>query len=217
MVEYKVVGKPGFARTIFAFLEAQYLSLNGKTVIVESDVTYHRLTDIALKTDIKYLYIDMVEVIQNIPEVIEKIIRSQDMLIIIGSKTSVQYNYNFIIDLLADTLGNSINNLVIECTYEMAPYKMNYTVVCEDTMPDVLECCQSLLYNVEKDRVAFVGIKQNRWQEYNLTSQELSDVVSSVLGVDEVVAQTITVEGSKLKQEVATYDLLSVIGRGNRR
>lgn len=217
LVEYKVVGKPGFARTIFAFLEAQYLSLGGKTLIVESDVQYHRLTDIVLKTDIKYLYIDMTEVIQNIPEVLEKIYNTQEKLIVIGSKTNIQYNYNFITDLLADALGNAISNLVIECSYDMAPYQMNYTVVCEDTMPDVLECCQSLIYNVEKDRVAFVGIKQNRWQEYNLTSQELSDVVSTVLGVDEVLAQTITVEGSKLKQEVATYDLLSVIGRGNRR
>ena len=215
--EYKVVGKPGFARTVFAFLEAQYLALSGKTLIVESDVDYHRLTDIVLKTRINYLYIDMNDLIQNIPEVLEQIIRTHEKLIVIGSKTNIKYNYSFIVDLLADALGNNISNLVIECSYDMAPYKMNYTVVCEDTMPDVLECCQNLLYNIEKDKVAFVGIKQNRWQEYNLTSQELSDVVSTVLGVDEVLAQTITVEGSKLKQEVATYDLFSVIGRGNRR
>lgn len=217
LTEYKVVGKPGFARTIFAFLEAQYLALGGKTLIIESDVQFHRLTDIALKTDIKYLYLDISDVLQNIQDALEQIYRTQEKLIVIGSKHNTQYNYNFIVDLLEDVLGNNISNIVVECSYDMAPYKMNYTIVCDCTMPDVLECCQSLLYNIEKEHVAVVGIKQSRWQEYNLTSQELSDVFSTVLDIDGVFAQTVTVEGSKLKQEVALYDLLSVIGRGNRR
>lgn len=46
MEEFPIIGLPGHARTCLAFIEAQYLALSSRTLIIESDVRYHRLTDI---------------------------------------------------------------------------------------------------------------------------------------------------------------------------
>ena len=50
-----------------------------------------------------------------------------------------------------------------------------------------------------------------------MTTQELHDIICELLGMDEIVAQTITLKGSVIKKENTVYDLLSIIGRGNRR
>lgn len=215
--EFRVVGKAGFARTVFAFLEAQFLSLNGKTVIVESDCKYHRLTDLVMKSELDYEFLEIGDFAGNMPKILEKIINTQKKLIVVGTTKLIDYSYDFIVNLLEDTLDTTVSNFVVECDFESAPYNQNYTVVMEDTMPDVLECCQSLVHPVNKEQVAFVAIRQNEWQPYNLDSTVLSDIIAELLGMDEVIAQSITIPGVILRKKGVTYDLLSVIGRGNRR
>lgn len=215
--EYVIVGKPSQARTMLAFIEAQYLAMKSKTLIIESDVNYHRLTDMVLKSGADYEFFDVADVYTNISTVISKIKMSKSNLIVVGATKRMDFSYDFLRDVLSDTLQFYVKNLVIEADFSRTPYSANYTIVFDDTMPDLLEAIDSMIYPVDPEKNVFVGVRQNNWQEYNMTTQELHDIICELLGMDEIVAQTITLKGSVIKKENTVYDLLSIIGRGNRR
>lgn len=217
LMEYPIIGKSTQARTMLAFIEAQYLALSGKTMILESDPKFHRLTDIVLKSDIEYMYIDISELVSDVSGVIEKVKLAKTNLIIFGCKTNLNFSYTFIRQILSDTLKDYVQSFVIELGFESTPYNSNYTIVFDDTMPDLIDAVNSMIYPIDITKNVFVGVRQNNWQPYNLSSQELSDVLCDLLSLPEVVAQTITLSGSEIKKESSVYDLLSIIGRGNRR
>lgn len=217
MKEFPIVGLDSQARTLLAFIEAQYLALSSKTMILEKDFRFHRLTDIALKSDVDFEYFDVVDIFNNIGSVINKIKMSKKNLIVIGCKTRVDFSYTFLRQVLSDTLKDYVQNFVIELDFKDTPFNANYTIVFDDTMPELLKTVESMLYPINIEKNVLVGVRYNNWQPYNLTSQELSDVVCDLLGLPEVVAQTITISGSTIKKENSVYDLLSIIGRGNRR
>lgn len=217
MVEYPIVGLPSMARSVVAFIEAQYLSLSAKTIVIESDSQYHRLTDIVLKSGIEYDMYTINDLINNVGKTINEIKTSKTNLIVIGCTNKIEYSYTFVRTLLADVLKGFVQYFVYECDFKDTPYNANYAVVFDDTMPDVLKTVENLLYPVDIEKNVFVGVRYNNWQPYYLTTQELEDVLCNVLTKRELVAQTITINGSTLKKENSIYDLLSIIGRGNRR
>lgn len=217
MEEFPIIGLPGHARTCLAFIEAQYLALSSRTLIIESDVRYHRLTDMVLKSNVECLFIDMAELFSNVNGTLDMIKTSKDNLIVVGSTTDLKYEYAYVRSLLGDVLKEFIQNFVIECDFTDTPYNGHYTVVFDDTLPDLLMCTDSLLYPVNNMNTVFIGVRQNTIQPYNLSTDEISDVICEVLGIDEVYAQTVTLNGSTIKKEDSVYDLFSIIGRGNRR
>lgn len=217
MEEFPIVGFPGHARTCLAFIEAQYLALSSKTLIIESDVRYHRLTDMVLKSDVECLFIDIAELFSNVNGTLDKIKSAKDNLIVLGSTTDMKYDYNYVRSLLGDVLKDFIQNFVIECEFTDTPYNGNYTVVFDDTLPDLLMSTDALLYPINNRKTVFIGVRQNTSQPYNLSTDEITDVICEVLGIDEVYAQTVTLNGSTIKKEDSVYDLFSIIGRGNRR
>lgn len=217
MEEYPIVGVPGHSRTCLAFIEAQYLALSSKTLIIESDVRYHRLTDMVLKSDVECLFIDVSELFSNVNGTLDKIKSSKDNLIVVGSTTNTKYDYAYLRSLLGDVLREFVQNFVIECDFTDTPYNGYYTVVFDDTLPDLLRCTDSLLYPINNMNTVFIGVRQNTIQPYNLSTAEISDVICELLSVDEVYAQTVTLNGSTIKKEDSVYDLFSIIGRGNRR
>lgn len=217
MIEFPIVGAPSQARTLVAFIEAQYLALSSKTLIVEYDFEYHRLTDIALKSGVEFEYFDVADIVNDISETINKIKMSKKNLIVIGCTSKLNFSYTFLKQILSDTLKDYVQNFVIECDFKDTPFSANYAVVFDDTMPELLRTVNSLIYPIDINKNVLVGVRFNNWQPYNLTTQELSDVACDLLGLPEVVAQTITITGSTIKKENAVYDLFSIIGRGNRR
>lgn len=217
MEEFPVVGLPGHARTCLAFIEAQYLALSSRTLIIESDVRYHRLTDIVLKSQVDCLFIDVAELFANVNGTLDMIKSSKDNLIVVGSTTDIKYDYAYLRSLLGDVLKDFVQNFVIECDFTDTPYNGNYTVVFDDTLPDLLMCTDKLLYPVNKMNTIFIGVRQNTMQPYNLSTSEITDIICEILSIDEVYAQTVTLNGSTIKKEDSVYDLFSIIGRGNRR
>lgn len=214
---YYVVGKRSYERTLFTFIEAQYLSLNGKTLIVESDMLYHRLTDMVLKSDAEYEYFDVEEFIGNPMDVINRIKNSAFKLIVIGCKNRVTYDYDFIFDILSSNLMGWVDYLIKECAFSQTPYGSYYNIVCADTVPDILECCQSLAYDVDETRVVMVGVRTSEKTEVNVTSQEMSDIVCTVLEKSVLRAEVVEAKGINLKGDEIVYDVFSLISRGNQR
>lgn len=214
---YYVVGKQSLERTLFAFIEAQYLALSGKTIIVESDIQFHRLTDMVMKSDAVYEYIDIQEFTVNPSGVLQRIKESTSKLIVIGSKDRYMYSYDFIFDMLVSNLTGYVDYFVKECGFTQTPYKQWYNIVCADTVPDVLECCDSLLYDVDPEKVVIVGVRTSEKTEVNISSTEMTDIVRTVLEKDNLFAEVVEADGINLRGEDIVYDVLSIIGRGNER
>ena len=214
---YYVVGSRSVERTLFAFIEAQYLALNGKTLIIESDVDYHTLTDMATKSKASYEIIDMQEVIDSISSVIARIKNSGSKLIIIGCVNRLHYDYDFIYDLFVSNLAGFVDYFVKECDFEQTPYGSYYNIICGATVPEVLECVSKLKYDVDEDKVLFVGMKTRELGPCNITSSEMTDIVQLLLGKAQLLAQVVSAKGIDLKGDGIAYDVLSLIGRGNER
>lgn len=214
---YYVVGKPSVERTLFTFIEAQYLSLTGKTIIVESDIDYHRLTDIAMRSDAKFEYIDIPEFIKNPKEFINFIRTSGSSLFVFGCKDRYHYDYNFLFDILTSNLTGWVDYLIKECNFDQTPYGQYYNIVCADNMPDILECCNSLAYDIDEGRCIMVGVRTSAQSDMNISSIEMTEVVRIVLEKPNLDAQVVEIPGINLKGDEVVYDVLSVITRGNER
>lgn len=214
---YYVVGKASYERTLFTFIEAQYLSLVGKTLIVESDIQYHRLTDMVLRSNSKYEYIDVTEFLTNPTQVINSIKGITSRLIVIGSKDRIHYDYDFVFDILTSNLIGWVDYFIKECDFTQTPYGSYYNIVCADTVPDILECCNSLLYDVDETKVLMVGIRTTDKTAVNISSSEMTDIVRTVLEKNRLMAEVVVANDINLRGEEIVYDVLSLIGRGNER
>lgn len=214
---FYVVGKPSYERTLFTWIEAQYLSLNGKVLIIESDVMYHRLTDMVCKSSINFELIDMFEFMVNPTSIINQIKESPAKLIILGCKQRTYYDYDFTFDIIVSNLTGWIDYFIKECDFSQTPYGQFYNVVCADTVPDILECCNSLAYDVDEDKVVMVGVRTNMQTEVNVSSHEMTDIVQTILEKHKLRAEVVEAKGINLKGDEVVYDVFSIISRGNER
>lgn len=214
---YYVVGKQSLERSLFTFVEAQYLSLTGKTFIIESDKNYHRLTDMVLKSQADFEYYDIEDFNTNCSDVLGKIKNSGSRLIVMGCKNRIDYDYDFLFDLLMNNLEGYIDYFIKECDFVQTPYGSYYNIVCCDTVSDILECVQSLRYDVDESKVVMIGLRTRNMGEINVTSSEMTDMVQLLLGKNNLHAEVITASGINLKGDEVTYDVFGVITRGNER
>lgn len=214
---YYVVGKRSMERTLFAFIEAQYLSLTGKTVILESDIEYHRLLDMVSRSGLAVENIDIRDFLTMPLKTIQRIKNSNYMLITITSIDRLEYDYNFIFDILESNLTGWVDYFVKECDFSQTPYGSYYNIVCADTVPDVLECCNSIAYDVDENKVIFIGLRTSNETEVNITSSELTDIIRTVLDKDTLPGQVFVIDGITLKGGELVYDIFSIIARGNQR
>ena len=214
---YYVVGKLSMERTLFTFIEAQYLSLSGKTLIVESDVQYHRLTDMVLKSSVEFEFIDIEDFNVNPTKIIQDIKASSARLIIIGCKNRIMFDYDFVFDILSSNLMGYVDFFIKECDFTQTPYGSYYNIVCADTVPDVLECCNSLVYDVDEEKVVMIGVRTNSKNECNITSTEMTEIVRIVLEKNNLIAEVVEANGINLRGEGIVYDVFSIISRGNER
>lgn len=214
---YYVVGDNSLERTLFAFISAQYLSLSGKTLIIESDTEYHRLTDMVKKSSVQYEYISIEDFHVNCSAVITRIKASVSKLIVLGCVERFDYDYDFLFDLLENNLVGYVDYFVKECDYAQTPYGSYYTIVCRDTVPDILKCVNSLKYDVDETKVTMIGIRTCDMGELNTTSSEMGDIVQVLLEKNTLHAEVVQMQGINLRGEDVVYDVLSIINRGNER
>lgn len=214
---YYVVGKQSMERTLFTFIEAQYLALSGKTLIVESDVQYHRLTDMVLKSSVEFEFIDIEEFNVNPTKIIQDIKGSSAKLIVMGCKNRIMYSYDFVFDILISNLTGYVDFFIKECDFTQTPYGSYYSIVCADTVPDVIECCNSLVYDVDETKVTMVGVRTNKKTDVNITSTEMTEIVRILLEKNNLCAEVVEADGINLRGEEIVYDVFSIISRGNER
>lgn len=212
---YYIVGECGIERTLFTFVLAQYLSLEAKTLIVESDVRYHTLSDMVTKSGIKCELFKIEDLYGDAKRVLNKIKNSTEKLIVLTATERIEYDYSFVMDIVMSNTVGFIANFIQECSYNDAPYGRSYTIVCKNTVPEVLKCINSLKYDTPEDLVTFVGLQLNNVGPVNINTSEFKAIVNNLLGKNNLEAQVVRAKGVKLKGEDIIYDVLSLVGRGN--
>lgn len=212
---YYIVGECGIERTLFTFVLAQYLSLEAKTLIVESDVRYHTLSDMVTKSGIKCELFKIEDLYKDAKRILNKIKNSTEKLIVLTATERIEYDYSFVMDIVMSNTVGFIANFIQECSYNDAPYGRSYTIVCKNTVPEVLKCINSLKYDTPEDLVTFVGLQLNNVGPVNINTSEFKAIVNNLLGKNNLEAQVVRAKGVKLKGEDIIYDVLSLVGRGN--
>jgi len=211
-----IVGDDCVERTLMVMLLAQYLCLQGKTIILEKDSEYHMLGELLTKSPVDYEYITIESISDDISSVLKTIRTTKKNLIYIGTTKRYKYDYNFLLDVLTSNLKDSVAYIIRECSFEETPYGKRYTIVTPNNIPAILKCCNSLKYDINAEDVTFVGLQASNLGPVNITSKEMSSIIKAVLNKDKISAQVVYVNGISLKGENVVYDILSILNRGNR-
>lgn len=208
---YKIVGADNDERTMFAFLTAQYLSFSGKTMILERDVDYHRLTEFVTKAELpNVMLVEVAELLSNPVQVIEKIRASSAKLIVVGAIRRVSYKYNFVLSILYNNLMSDVRYLVQEMSFEEAPSTEKYIAVFPSTIIGILNMAENInLTTLHNAR--FVGMDLHQLPALLINSSKaVSTILEDILEVQNISVQLIAVNSLKIGGD-STYDLRSII------
>ena len=198
-------------RTAIVFLLAQYLSLSSKTIIIEHDKDYHRLTEFYTKSQIGGLFINIMEIYQNVAEVINRIKQTPEKLIVIGTVERVKYDYNFLFTLLYNNLRDSVSYMIMECDFHELPYNVNTIYVSANTVPEILKLATSIVQPVIPEKTKFIGMQMNRLNPCYVNTPEMLSILSVILEKNKLDGQVLFTGGIKLKEDNSTYDIFSII------
>lgn len=211
--KYYVVGDASDERTAFALLAAQYLSETGKTLIVESDSEYHKLTEFVTKSEVDCYMLEVKDMYESLSIALTNIRKSEKKLIVVGAIERTQFSYRFITDLLYFSLKTDIDHLVVELPFSEAPYGRGLTVVMPSTVTGVLQACEQIPKSMI-EFIRFVGVNLNQLPEVHVNSGVvMSYVLRDVLGEQSILCPVVTVTSLRLNGTV--YDMGTVLSGGN--
>lgn len=209
---FHIVGDDIEERTVLAFLVAQYLSLSGKTLIMERDTRYHQLTEYVTKSGIECYSIDIADILNDPQLAVHNIRKSPQQLICVTSIPRLEYSYSFIFNVLYNNLYDSLRFFIQENTFIEAPTSTNFTVALRTTIPGVLHACEELdpsfihLAN-------FVGVNLQYLAETRIPSGiQLQTLISDVLNTKINPALIVNITSLRIGDK-AEYDIRSILGR----
>ena len=212
--KYYVVGENSDERTAMALLAAQYLSETGKTIIVESDPDYHKLTEFVTKSEVDCYLIEIKDLYESLSMALTNIRKSDKKLIVVGAIERSIFTYRFIIDLLYFSLKRDLDHFVVELNFDEMPYGSRSTVVIPSTVIGVLTACEqidkTMLPNIQ-----FVGVNMNQLPEVHVNSGVvMSYILRDVMGDEDILCPVVTVTSLRLNGTI--YDMGTVLNGGNR-
>lgn len=207
-----IVGDDYPERTVFAFLAAQYLSLTGKTLILERDVEYHQLGEYVTKSKVDCCIIDVSDIMHDPAKVIANIKRAPQKLICVICVPRIEYSYSFIFNVLYNNLKDNISYFVREDTFVEAPSTTDYVVAVRNDIPSVLKACENLDRSFIPN-ARFVGVNFQSLPETRIVSSEqMKIIISDIMDTDRISAIILNVSTLKVKGSI-DYDLKSILGR----
>jgi len=205
-----ITGENTNERTAFALVLAQYLAQTGKTLIVEPDPEYHRLTEFITKAGIEAECVQVKELFNKPREAMERIKNTKQKLVVITCIDKCPYVYDFVINLLYYNLIDTFRYLIIESGYEDVPENNMKVVVVPDTMDGILKAGQL----VEPADVAFcnfVAVDLGALPETHIpSSKSVADILNDLIGVNDIKCTVFEIASLRLKDK--PYDLGSVVG-----
>ncbi|HBF5809507.1 TPA: hypothetical protein KOR75_001086 [Clostridioides difficile] len=206
-----VCGEDREERTAMVFLLSQYLSLSSKTIIIEHDRKYHRLTEFYTKSQLDGLFITVMEIYQNVEEVINRIKNTNKRLIVIGTIERVKYDYNFLFTLLYNNLRGYVDYMIMECDYHELPYNVNVVYVTSNIVPEIIKMATSIKQVVIPEKTKFIGMQMNTLNPCYVNTLEMLSIISAILQKNGLDGQVLYSGGIKLKEDTVIYDIFSII------
>lgn len=206
-----ICGEDREERTAMVFLLSQYLSLSSKTIIIEHDRKYHRLTEFYTKSQLDGLFITVMEIYQNVEEVINRIKNTNKRLIVIGTIERVKYDYNFLFTLLYNNLRGYVDYMIMECDYHELPYNVNVVYVTSNIVPEIIKMATSIKQVVIPEKTKFIGMQMNTLNPCYVNTLEMLSIISAVLQKNGLDGQVLYSGGIKLKEDTVIYDIFSII------
>lgn len=207
----KVVGDDCDERTVFAFLLAQYVAFSGKTLILESDKVYHKLTEYATKASPDFMdIVEISELISSPAETIQRIRSSTAKLVCVGCIEQVDYTYSFILNLLYNNLISDVRYIVSEMSFDECPSTEKYILTFPASVIGVLKMTERLdistLHNA-----TLVGVDINQLPEIVIdNTQIVQTILQDVLELGNLNVQLVNVQSLKIGGN-STYDLRSIL------
>ena len=208
---YNIIGEPTVERRLYTFIIAQYLSLQGKTIIIESDPEYHQLGDMITKSTAKYEEFLIDDFYRDSIEVLQRIADSSATLICLLSRGKFNYNYQFIINTLYSNLSDSVKYIMKEGNFGDEPPASPYTIAFPATVPECIKASAKVRISTLKDAF-FVGIHLNTPKQIRLqNSKQFIPIVEDITHSHGIVKGAL-VELNSLEIGGDTYyDIGSVI------
>lgn len=206
-----VCGEDREERTAMVFLLSQYLSLSSKTIIIEHDRKYHRLTEFYTKSQLDGLFITVMEIYQNVEEVINRIKNTNKRLIVIGTIERVKYDYNFLFTLLYNNLRGYVDYMIMECDYHELPYNVNVVYVTSNIVSEIIKMATSIKQVVIPEKTKFIGMQMNTLNPCYVNTLEMLSIISAILQKNGLDGQVLYSGGIKLKEDTVIYDIFSII------
>lgn len=205
-----VAGLYGEERTALTFLLGQYLSQEGKTLMVEKDVEYHQLTEFVTKSGVDCLMIELTQLLLDVPAAIKRIISGTEKLVVITAVERIQYSYNFICNVLYANLSQHLSFMVREDDIDEVPPTQN----CIVAMPATILGCLRVSEEIDThfiDHMQFVGVNLQQLPETRiLNSTTIDTVLSDVLETPIKGSTIVNVYSLRIGGD-ASYDLRSII------
>lgn len=189
-------------RTSWVALKAQYLSLNGKVLILERDIEYHTLYDILSKIEIDIEFFDIIDIFRDCSDVISQIKASKSKLIFVGSKNRVSYNYDVLMNILISNLEDSLDYYIYETELSQIPYGSKVDVVFPTTVPEILRSV-NLMSNISSyNDIKFIGLNLTNLGIVSISDYEFKSLLKEIFQENEINSVVIKLQGLLLRKEV---------------
>lgn len=172
-------------RSYFGVVLAQYLSLYSKTLIIETDLEYHTITNAMTKITIPYTYVDYEEIVVNARAALNKIKSSKNNLILIGcSKRNPSLTYDFVGMLCISQLQGFVENIITGCELSALSPGTNSLVIIENTLPDILRAVAQLPSGIQCANYSYVIVSTDLDGALACPADMVKDVLKLTLEED---------------------------------
>ena len=205
-----VAGLETNERTALAFLLAQYLSLEGKTLIIDKDTEYHTLSEMVTKSGVACRNITVTEFFNNPAQTLELIKTCSERLVCITALERINYSYAFLCNVLYNSLSTKISFFVREDDLSEAPLTVHYIVAVPASVIGILKTSEQLDDNYVH-LMRFVGV--NLWdlpETKILNGNTMTIMLSDLLETKVYDTPILNIRSLKIGGEDG-YDLRSII------
>lgn len=205
-----IAGNVTRIRTAFTLLAAQYLSLNNKVLVVESDPEYHTMTEFVTKAGIDADVVTITDIYEDINRALSILRSCKKNLVIVECIDRIKFDYDFVTTLLYYNLLCDYNYMMFELPIDKIPHNTNVTITMPSTITGVLATGE-LIDKSLVDYCTFVAVDLNDLPETQVDSGlVISNILNDVISVQSIDCPVLKVSSLKLKGTF--YDLGNVLG-----
>lgn len=206
-----IAGLDGLERTAFTFLAAQYLALSERTLLIECDPEYHRLTEFATKSQIAATVIYIEDLYADVSSTLERIRLAKTNLVILECVERFDFDYRFVCQVLYYNLVHEFEYMLYEIPLEGILQNVLTTVVVPSTVIGCLQTGEAIDRSFVDD-CKFVGVNLKQVPEIHINSGTvMATILADVLTTPKLICPVVTI--SSLKLLGSAYDLGGLLGK----